>query len=83
MLKEEPVGQEDTREVGPVALVDLRAERVNTLHLSEPIHYLGGFPDLYIHSFRGDNQVMQEDSHIRDRQFHRIHLKSIREITWH
>lgn len=47
---------EDTREVGPVAPVDLRAERANTLRLSVPILHLGGFPDLYIHSFRGDSR---------------------------
>jgi hypothetical protein len=62
---------EDTREVGPVAPMDLRAERVHTLHLYEPIHHLGGFPDLFIHSSREDNhwdsQGMQEDSQVRDR----------------
>jgi hypothetical protein len=71
MPQEERVVQEDTREVGPVAPVDLRAERVHTLHLSEPIHHLGGFPDLYIHSSREDNhwdsQGMQEDNQVRDR----------------
>jgi hypothetical protein len=34
------VVQEDTREVGPVASVDLRVERVDILHLSMPIHRL-------------------------------------------
>ena len=65
--QEERVVQEDTREVGPVDPVDLRVERVDTLHLSVPIHHLGGFPDHYIHSSRGDNQGMQEDSQVRDR----------------
>jgi hypothetical protein len=36
------VVQKDTREVGPVAPVDLRAEIVHTLHHSEPTHRLGG-----------------------------------------
>jgi hypothetical protein len=48
------VVQEDTREVGPMAPVDLKAERVDTLHLSVPIH-LGGFPNHYIRNSRGDN----------------------------
>jgi hypothetical protein len=60
------VGQEDTREVGLVALVDLRVERVDIPLLYVPIHHLGGFPDRYIHSSRGDNhwdrKGKQEDS---------------------
>jgi hypothetical protein len=80
------VVQEDTREVGPVALVDLRAERVHKLHLSEYIHHLGGFLDLYIHSSRGnnrwDNHDMYEDSRVRDRQCQRIHSESTGETTW-
>jgi hypothetical protein len=62
------VVQEDMREVG---LVDLRTERVHTLHISEPIHRLGGFPDLYIHSSREDScwdsQGTREDNQVRDR----------------
>ena len=69
--------QEDTREVGPVAPVDLRAEKVHTLHLSKSILCLGGFPDLYIHTSR-------EDSQERDRQWcHKTHSGSKREIIWH
>jgi hypothetical protein len=60
------VVQEDTREVGPMAPVDLTVVRVDTLHLSVPIHHLGAFLDLYIHSSRGDNswdnQGMWEDN---------------------
>jgi hypothetical protein len=81
------VVQEDTREAGLVAPVDLRVEQVDTLHLFEPIHHLGGFPNLYIHSSREDNQWdsqgMQEDYQVRDRQCHRIHSERTREITWH
>ena len=55
MLQEGRVVQEDTREVGPVALVDLRARLVQTLHQSELTHRLGGFPDLYTHSSMEDN----------------------------
>jgi hypothetical protein len=45
------VVQEDTMEVGPVAPVDHRTERVDTL-----IHHMGGFPDLYIHSSKGGSR---------------------------
>jgi len=38
------VVQEDTREVGLVAPVDLRAGLVQTLHQSKLTHRLGGFP---------------------------------------
>jgi hypothetical protein len=66
------VVQEDTREVGPVAPVDLRAERVDILHLSVLIHHLGGFPDRYVRSYRGDScwdsQGRHEDNQVRDRQ---------------
>jgi hypothetical protein len=44
----------NTREVGLVALVDLREGLVQTLHQPELTHRLGGFPDLYIHSSRHD-----------------------------
>jgi hypothetical protein len=81
------VGQEDTREVGPVAPVDLREERVDIPLLSMPIHHLGGFPNRYIRSSRGDSrwdsQGMQEDSRDRGRQCHRIHSGSTGEIVWH
>jgi hypothetical protein len=81
------VVQEDTREVGPVAPVDLRAELVHTLHQSKPTNCLGGFPDLYTHSSREDNhwdiQDRQEDSRVRDRWCHRIRSGSTRETTWH
>jgi hypothetical protein len=46
--------QEDTREVGPVAPMDLREGLVQTLHHLELTHHLGGSPDLYIHSSRKD-----------------------------
>ena len=70
--------QEDTKEVGPMAPVDLRMELVHTLHQYEPTHRLGGFPNLYTHSSREDShwdsqgmqedsQGMQEDSQGRDR----------------
>jgi hypothetical protein len=79
--------QEDTREMGPVAPVDLKAELVHTLHQSEPTHRLGGFPDLYTHSSREDshwdNYSRQEDSRVRDRWCHRIRLGSKGETTWH
>jgi hypothetical protein len=65
------VVQEDTREVGLVALVDLKVELVHTLHQCEPTHRLRGFPDLYTHSSREeihwdnhwDSHGMQEDNH--------------------
>jgi hypothetical protein len=44
------VVQEDTREVESVVLVNLRVEQVSILHLSIPIHHVGGFLDLFIHS---------------------------------
>jgi hypothetical protein len=47
------VVQEDTKEVGLVALVDLRVERVDILHLSVPMHHLRGFLVRYIYSSRG------------------------------
>ena len=56
MPQEERVVQKDTRDVEPVYLVDLRAERVHTLHLYEPIHHLGGFPELYSHSSREESR---------------------------
>jgi hypothetical protein len=66
------VGQEDTRDVGPVAPVDIRAKRVDILLLSVPLHHLRGFPDCYIHSSRGhsrwDSQGRQEDSTDRGRR---------------
>jgi hypothetical protein len=81
------VVEEDTREVGLVAPVDLRAELVHTFHQSEPTHHLGGFPDLYTHNSREDShwdsQGMQQDSYIKDRECHRIHSGSIGETTWH
>jgi hypothetical protein len=65
------VDQEDTREVGPVAPVDLRVVREDIPRLSVPIHHLGGFTDHYIHSSRGDsrwdNRGRQEDNQVRDR----------------
>jgi hypothetical protein len=80
------VVQEDTREVGLVAPIDLRAERVHTLHQYEAIHHLGGFPNLYIHISRGgshwDNHGIQEDSQVKDRSCQRIHSESIGETTW-
>jgi hypothetical protein len=77
------VVQEDTREVLSVVPMDLRAERVDILHLSVHIHPLGGFLDLYIHKSRGDsnwdNQGRQEDSQDRGRKCHKTHLGSTRE----
>ena len=80
MLQEGRVVQEDTREVGPVAPVDLRDGLVQNLHQPDLTHRLGGFPDLYTHSSRQDshwdnlwdNQGRQEDSWVRDRWCHRI-----------
>jgi hypothetical protein len=81
------VVQEDTREVGPVALVDIRTELVHTFHQYKPMHRLRGFPDLYTHNSREDNhwesQGKREDNWVRDRWCHRIHSGSIGETTWH
>jgi hypothetical protein len=66
------VVQEDTREVGPVAPVGLREGLVQNLHQPELTHCLGGFPDLYIHSFRQDRHWdnlwgRQENNQVSDR----------------
>jgi len=51
------VVQEDTKEVVLVVPVDLKVEQVGILHLSVPIHHLGGFLDLYIRSSRGGQHL--------------------------
>jgi hypothetical protein len=74
------VVQEDTREVGLEALVDLREGIVQTLDQSELTHCLVGFLDLYTHSSRQDshwdNQGRQEDNRVRNIWCHRTHSGS-------
>jgi hypothetical protein len=60
--QEEQVVQEDTGEVVPVALMDLRAEGIDILHLYMPIHHLRGFHDRYIHISRGEAKTSRRTS---------------------
>jgi hypothetical protein len=65
------VVQEDTREVGLVAPMDLKVELVHTLHQSKPTHCLGGLLNLYTRISKEDNhwdnQGRREDSQVRDK----------------
>jgi hypothetical protein len=70
------VVHEDTREVGPVAPVDLGVGLVQTLHQSKLTHCLGGFTELYTQISRKDihwdSHGRHEDNRVRDMWCHRI-----------
>jgi hypothetical protein len=87
------VVQEDTREVGPVALVDLKEGLVQTLH--QPRDYISSgrisrplYPQLQTRQDKHwgslwESQGRKEDSRVRDKWCHRIHSGSTRETTRH